>query len=67
MFCMYYVSFVVGDIVVGWGEVECSVQELLADWGVEFFDVKVNKAVVLFVLRASLHGGGGPQVDEVPA
>ena len=49
------VSFVVGDVVIGWGEVECSVQEVLADGGVELFDVKANRTVVLFVFLMALN------------
>ena len=55
------VSFVVRDIVVGWGKVECLVEKVLADGGVEFYDVEANKAVMLFVFNSFKpfdHGGG---------
>ena len=52
VFCVYYnVSFVAGDVFVGSSEVECSAKEVLADGRVEFFDVKANKTVVLFIFN----------------
>ena len=48
---MYYnVPFVGGDVVVGRSEVECSAK-VLADERVEFFDVKTNKTVMLFIFN----------------
>ena len=44
------VSFLVCDVVVGGGKVECSVKEVLADRRVEFYNVKANKIVLLFVI-----------------
>ena len=44
------VSFVVCDVVVGGGKVECSVKEVLADRRVEFYNVKANKTVLLFII-----------------
>ena len=55
------VSFVVCDVVVGWGKVKCFVEKVLADGGVEFYDVEANKAVMLFVFNSFKpldHGGG---------
>ena len=47
----YDVSFVVSDVIVGWGKVECSVQEVLADGEVELFYVKTNKTVVFLIFN----------------
>ena len=40
----YDVSFVGGDVIVVRGEVECFVKEVLADGGVEVFNVEANEA-----------------------
>ena len=44
------VSFVVCHIVVGRGKVQCSVQKVLHDGGVEFYHVQAIKTEVLFGL-----------------
>ena len=46
----YDVSFVGGDVIVVRGEVECFVKEVLADGGVEVFNVEANEAGALMVL-----------------
>ena len=46
----YDVSFVGGDVIVVRGEVECFVKEVLADGGVEVFNVEPNGAGALMVL-----------------
>ena len=46
----YDVSFVGGDAIVVRGEVECFVKEVLADGGVEVFNVEANEAGALMVL-----------------
>ena len=46
----YDVSFVGGDIIVVRGEVECFVTEVLADGGIEVFNVEANEAGPLMVL-----------------
>lgn len=54
----YDVSFVGGDVIVVRGEVECFVKEVLADGGVEVFNVEANEAgalMVLFLFRHSKH------------
>lgn len=54
----YDVSFVGGDVIVVRGEVECFVKEVLADGGVEVFNVEANEAgalMVLFSFRHSKH------------
>ena len=51
---MLWWFFVVGD-VVGWSKVEYSVQEALANGGIEFFDVKANKTVVFFCFNGFKH------------
>ena len=45
----YNVSFVDGNVVTVGGEVECFVQEVLADGRIELFDVKTDEVEVLFV------------------
>lgn len=45
----YNVSFVGGNDVIVGGEVECFVQEVLADGWIELFNVKTDEAEVLFV------------------
>mgnify|MGYP000037757054 CR=1 FL=1 len=44
----YNVSFVDGNVVTVGGEVECFVQEVLADGRIELFDVKTDEVEVLF-------------------
>ena len=51
---MLWWFFVVGD-VVGWSKVEYSVQEALANGGIEFFDNKANKTVVFFCFNGYKH------------
>ena len=46
------VSLVVRDVIVAWGKVKCLVEKVLADGGVELYDVEANKAVMLFVFNS---------------